>query len=84
MTGTRARRAWVLALVLAVLGVAGLVPLLRADEARRQAAWESGCLAVGGAVFAEPALRDNPLVVQLPRPTYECRNATGVLVSVRD
>ena len=84
MTGTRARRAWVLALVLVALGLTGLVPLLPAAEARRQLAWESGCVASGGAVWSAPAPRDNPLVVQLPRPTYECRDARGVLVSVRD
>jgi hypothetical protein len=84
MAGTPARRTWVLALLLVVVGLAGLVPLLRADEARRQAAWVFACVGSGGAVSAEPAPRDNPLVVQLPRPTYECRDATGVLVSVRD
>lgn len=84
MTGTRGRRAWVLALVLVAIGVAGLVPLLRTDEARRQAAWESGCVRSGGAVTSSPAPQDNPLVVQLPRPTYECRDAAGALVSVRD
>lgn len=84
MSGTRGRRARVLALLVVLLGVAGLVPLLRAQETHRQAAWEAACVGSGGAVSSSPAARDNPLVVQLPRPTYECRDVTGVLVSVRD
>ncbi len=79
----RTRLRVLLVCVLLLLAV-GSVPLLRSGEERRQAAWEAGCVRGGGAVWSAPAPRDNPLVVQLPRPTYECRDAAGVRVSTRD
>ncbi len=82
MTRPRRRRAWLLVLLL--VGAAGLVPLLRANEARQQASWENSCLSSGGSVWSVPAAQDNPMVVQLRRPAYECRSTAGVLVSARD
>lgn len=84
MSRAASRRAWVLVLPLLLTGLVALVPLLRANEARQQAAWEAACVASGGAVSTASAPQDNPLVVQLRRPTYECRSAVGAVVSVRD
>ena len=81
MATTRLR---VLLVCVVLLLAVGSVPLLRSGEARRQAAWEAGCVRGGGAVSSAPAPGDNPLVVQLARPTYECRDAAGVLVATRD
>jgi hypothetical protein len=79
----RATRHWLLAVV-ALLSLAAAFPLLQANASRQQAVWEAGCVGSGGSVSTLPARRDNPLVVQSTRPTYECRSAAGVLVSVRD
>lgn len=79
---TKTRRRLLLAALVVVL--AGLVPLLRANATHQQAVWEAGCTGSGGSVWALPPHQENVLVVQLSRPTYECRDQTGVLVSVRD
>lgn len=79
---TSARRVLVLAGVALLLAVG--LPALRTSAAHRQAAWEASCVASGGAIRTLPARTDNPLVVQLPRPRYECRSSTGALVSSRD
>ena len=76
------RRALLLVGLLLVL--AGLVPLLRANAAARDRAWQEQCTARGGVVVAEQADTANPLVVHTGHPVRSCVDAQGVVVSVRD
>ena len=72
-------------LALAVLLVlVGTVPLLRANAAARERAWQERCTSQGGTVWAEAADTANPLVVHTGHPVQRCIGSTGVVVSVRD
>ena len=81
MTATRC--SWLVALA-ALVVLAGMLPLLRANAAARQQAWQQRCLARGGQVFSQPSRAANPLVVQTGHPVLSCVSAAGVVVSVRD
>ena len=76
-------RRTLLALGLVVLLV-GLLPLLRAESAARQRAWEQGCGKDGGSITTKPPQLDNPLVVHTGHTVYECRGVDGTLLSRRD
>lgn len=55
------RRARVFVLPLLLVGLVGLVPVLRANEARQQTEWEAACVGSGGAISTASAPQDNPL-----------------------
>ena len=76
------RRALLVVGVLLVL--ACLVPVLRANAAARERAWQERCVADGGTVWTGAADTANPLVVHTGHPVRQCVSAAGVVVSERD
>ena len=83
MTSVVRHRGVLVVVALALLAV-GLLPLLRANAAARQRAWEADCVRQGAAVSTDPPDAYNPLIAQTGHTHYRCQARDGRVLSTRD
>ncbi len=74
------RVAIVIALAVAVIIVAAVLVTVRATATERLQHWALACQSRGGFVAPIPPETGNPLIVQSPATTDECRATNGHLI----